>query len=966
MSRRRSILKPWRFCARAFVWAYAFAAQASAAELPRLLPPSEGPDVNTLALESDGTRRIIAYGVRARVHPDGAMEVARQLFPLARSVQALELPARFGEGTLFWLIASGRTKFWRAPDFTSDLQPFAELDFEVERVVPGFDRLYFQSRRTGDWAALDASSGKGLTRGSLPASPSIGAMSFADEWFGAVELPVRGPVVSFDAGQSWHALGRTTQILGSDDGELLLATPEGRRRLAADGSLRSLEPTTGALSADGARVLRKIPEGPLGAAPFAAAVLHGSRSGRDEAMVAFDGALSRVSLRDGRLIESRADAVPRGSDCAPLRVGEGDGFACREPGGKSSIYALQKPFGLQLVERHDGARRIFASGNGGWVLSGACAGDQRSASRKDRACVRTATGARFEIAVEPSERVVALKSDALVLTPPDGKSPGAVRRAGSNGVGRAVPLKLEAVDHAARNILKGGFWLDAWIDGGDGSVHGWVASRSEFVGVQVTPEGVVRVGSVRRGIERTLLAGDRALIVPATGVAEQTVDGGATFTRVDLPPELPLEALKPGRTSALFEQGCTELGCAFAGWLRLGWDSKDGGESLPIASEPEPARLPQPGGGRWILRCSPTGEASAPALLNASSDSDEDNEKEARWPSFFEQPAPARSRAELGYQTSADGELFAYSWGSAGDFGRSGKFALTVLDPYRARGGVWSSAVSPSPWPDATQAAEAFGYEGSGSTAWHVVLDPTAHAGVLSVIARGSTDLFVVEENRRVTRLLENASRQGLGAVISAVRLGTSYYLATQEEQRAQRIFEVENGAARLVGQYSDLSQGRGVAPVLVRSVRGEALGMWTRGAGWFVFPIDPHSGAVAPAIEISARDLSHLPRVCAPDEDGYVLEGSVGIEPYVDFMDGAEHVAAHGYSGRFVVSASGVCVLALAAKADSALDPAMTPHTHATLKRSRRQNSASSASVPLVVLDRSERGKRWGFRCSD
>jgi hypothetical protein len=213
-----------------------------------------------------------------------------------------------------------------------------------------------------------------------------------------------------------------------------------------------------------------------------------------------------------------------------------------------------------------------------------------------------------------------------------------------------------------------------------------------------------------------------------------------------------------------------------------------------------------------------------------------------------------------------------------------------------------------------------------------------------------------VEEDRAIVPLL-NASRQGLGSITTAVRVGATFYVQTQEDPRTIRIFALEAGQARLVGQYADVALGRSALPMLVRSARGDALGLWTRGNGWFVSPVDLRTGAVSRPIEVPARELAQLPRTCAPDEEGYLVTGPVGIEPYVDFVDGTERVSSHGFEGRFIVSDHGICVNALASKSDGPIPRNLKPE----IKAAR----APSPSVPLVVSDRSEGGRRWAFRCS-
>ncbi|MFZ5890959.1 MAG: hypothetical protein ACOY0T_07905 [Myxococcota bacterium] len=927
-----------------------------AAARARLLSPFEGPEVNTLGVEADGTRRTVAHGLRALVHPDGSIEMAEEAFPLARPVQLVELPRRFGHGFLFAMSGSGRASLWLAKSFTDKLVPFAALDFEIERVVPGFDRLYLQARRSGDWIALDAENGAGSERGSLPPSPTYGTMAFADAWFGAVELPIQGVVASFDAGGSWHALPRQYKLVGEDGGEIVLAAPDGRKKLAPDGTLRAIEQSQ---NEPNATMRRAGNEGPAGANPLATAVLRGIADSANTALVLYRGALTRVQLSNGHVLESRARLVAPSANCSALSLGKGIGFVCQEPHGKTQIHAFKAPLSLELVESFEGPRAVLASGNGGLVLRGACGSSRADAARPDVLCVRTPNGAHFEVAGkrEPGERVLALRDgSAAVIVPPQRDKPGMLLRVQPNGAESARPLVLDDGEEGVRALVGKGFWSDAWVENDKGELSGWVIGQSGFVGVRIANDGHMRAGVLRRRVERALFSGERALVVAAAGIAEQSVDGGRTYTDVDLPPELTLEAPKIQALGPGLEQGCSALGCAFAGWLRVGWDGPSGGKPLAVAALPKPTSLPQPGGGRWLLRCAPTGEVSAPALPGANATGNTEGQS-APWLPLWEQAAPQRPRDSLAFDTGADAELRAYIWAPRGaDFGKAGRFSIAALDVHRVRDGVWRTLVGPSPWSDPAQVSEIFGYEGSVSSAWHINLDPSGRSGILSVSARGNTELFAVAENRGVVSLL-NASRSGVGALASAVEMESGFYVAAQEEPRSLRVFALEGNDARLLGQYADLPQGRGVVPLLVRSTRRDALAIWTRGPGWYVFPLDLRNGAVGRAIEISARELSRLPRSCEPDEDGYLLEGPVGVEPYAEFVDGAEKVVASSFVGRFIVSERGVCVASLAARADDPMDRKLSPRTKSSAR-------AESLRVPLVVSDRSERGRRWGFRC--
>jgi hypothetical protein len=936
---------------------------ASAVSPVRLIPPLEGSEVATLGVESDGTRRLVAYGLRLLTRPDGSVEAAAEFFPLARNVSAVELPERLGRGFLFSLIASGRTSIWRAPSWTGPLEPFAELDFEIERLVPGFDRVYAQARRTGEWAALDPATGKALDIGSLPRSPNYGAMVFVDEWFGAVELPIRGTVVSFDAGNRWHRLELATLGLGRVGNELLVVTPEGRRALAADGTLRPLE-GGGDNRADANEAPRRVsPEGPLGASPLRTALLRGFPDGPDHAIVAAQGAIGRVRLSDGRVLALREKVLSPSSSCVGIRLGKGFGFACGDPQGKTSVLAYEPPLAVRPVEEFETGRAISESGNGGLVIRGRC-GPKARDNVPGVHCILTAAGERWELVPilndRGVERVVVLSDGrAALLVPPRAGVQGSLVLASANGQSQSLPLKLASRDAASDILLKKGFWLDGFVEARDGSLRGWVTGQGVFAGVRIGLDGKVHPGPLQRSIERAVISGERALIVPATGIAAQSTDGGQSFTDADLPVEIEADPSKAAGSSNL-EQGCSRLGCSFLGWLRVGWNGAAGSQPLAVAAQPKPTVLPSPGGGRWLLRCSPTGEVSprigAPALVRPRSVTERED-GQSSWLPLFEEPPPAIPKDAIAFDTGNEGQLRGYAWAPRGaEFGKTGKLTVAVADRYRIRDGVWTTRPAPSPWDDVALVSEVFGYEGSSPAVWNLTLDAGGRAGVLAISARGTTDLFAVEENR-MAMLLVSASRNGIGTVLSTARLGTSYYVAAQEDGRNFRVFALESGRARLVGQYADVALGRTIAPTLVRSTRGDALGIWGRGAGWFVFPIDPQSGAVDRAIEVPARALASMPEPCAPDEEGYLLEGPVGIDPYADFVDGADEVSARGFEGRFVVSARGICLSELHARSEGVVESA--------IKSAKSGTSPLTASVPLVLADRASGGRRWGFRCS-
>jgi hypothetical protein len=410
------------------------------------------------------------------------------------------------------------------------------------------------------------------------------------------------------------------------------------------------------------------------------------------------------------------------------------------------------------------------------------------------------------------------------------------------------------------------------------------------------------------------------------------------------------------------------------------------------------------------LECEFNGQVSPPSLpIVARRGYGSSDQVPSPWLPLLDVPAPVLGGGRAGVDVGTESELVqlrAYVSGTKAEFAKDSAFVLRVVDRYRVKG-VWSTAPAPSPWPDLEQAVDAFGYEGSGPAGWRVSLDPSGEAGVLSVNWRGTTDLYVIEHDRAVRRIA-NAPRYGLGVVSSAVRLGGTYYVATVVDARTLRVFALEGNAPRLVGEYRDVPVG-GSTPLLVRSARDgalaggsnarrSALGLWTRGAGWYVFPIDERTGAAAPAIEITPRALATLPRTCAEDEEGFLLEGPIGLEPLVEWSDSARsgRATARAVEGRFVVSGDdgtgggSICVRALAAQADrpvralphapanagtaSTAGARDTRELEATGSAEPSQRNARGSAgqtrarrgsaVPLVLSDRGERGRRYGFLC--
>ncbi len=713
---------------------------------PRLFPPLEGPAVSVVGEDKDGSKRIVSYGLRVLSRPNGALELASEYLPTARSVRSIELPTRLGGGFLFYVQSSSVTLFFRARSFTGDLEPFARLDFEAEQVIAGFDRLYVLARHPDRIVALDAEQGTAQSLGSLPASSSYGKMAFVDGWFGALSLPLRGGLVSFDAGVSWHPLGMTPTSIDVRDGALRFTGPDGVLDLDGTGTFTRQDPPS-VVSAENAiaQALRgagagqgDLRETEPGRDALKLAVLRGFRAADGSLLVANSGMLLRIRASDGMLLESDEHAYPGGGECNALRYGKGSGFVCNDGANQTALYTFEPPLSMRRVHTFQGARYVAASGGGALVIRGSCAA--ANADFPGSYCIAGKSGDFREIRVRGDlgvERVVALADGRVaVIIPPRLGAPGLLSLIDARGQEQRIPLKLPSSASAA--LLEKGLWLDGFVEipaatnstatttttRQSGGLAGWVAGNEPFAGVRVALDGNVTMGRPESSIDRALLSAQHALLVGRTGRTRESTDGGFEWTDVELPSEF--DAGRELRDDARL-QGCSELGCAFAGFVRVGFRTGSVAPQLRIAALPDTTRLLQPGGSRWVLRCEATGESSEPALppvsrLRVGVGGRSDDSAGPPWGPFFELPPPALSSGEVGYDVSAgDGEgaaFRAYAWGERGaDWARVGHLQLRLLDRFQVRHGVFQSAVTRSPWPDNSAASEAFGFDTSGNPA---------------------------------------------------------------------------------------------------------------------------------------------------------------------------------------------------------------------------------------------------------
>lgn len=944
---------------------------------PRLFPPTRGPGVLEAGLGRDGSRQLLALGLRMVHRPDGTLEVSDELLPAARSARFLELPPRLGGGYLFWIVSSSATLLYRAPGWVDQLLPVAQLDFEVDRVVPGFDRLLILPRREGDYRALDLESGRPVPPLGLPAAPAYGNMAFVDGWFGAVQVPLRGLLLSFDAGASFHPLSLPVTGFEPTPSGLALSTATADYFLDPRGVLSHVGDRDEAKVSEAAKAeLSRIVEGGAQLTERGApsllelAALSGFPDGKGGAYLASGGALLRISLDSGRVLERRERAYVGAGECQGVRFGRaGVGFVCGQGEELTRLYRLIEPFGLELLRELPGARVVSDSGSGGLVASGGCVG----APRPGWHCVLPASGGAYEVQARGErERVVALGDGrAAIVTPPTAGSSGALRLEGPGGRARSVSLAARRLVPREQRLLEQGVWLDGIVESRPGVLSGWVVGAGPFAGVELALDGKLTLRRVQEGAESALFAGERALLLGENGLARESTDGGAEWQEVELPPELDFKARLSGA-----RQGCSRVGCAFAGMTRIGF--LDGRAARGLSSPPAPPRVtfPGPAGSRWLLRCAADGQLSAPALpargarspalrgLGAAALSPGGEPELPPLAPLLDLAPPQLTAEQQGVDAGTEPygvQTRVYAYGPrGGDWTKNGYLSIAFADRFSVRPGVRVTAPARSPWPDVASAADALGAEPSTTSAGLAAsLDPSGTAGALLLNSRGSIDLFVFEAGR-VPQRIANVARLGLSARLSGVvKTKTGFYLGSYDETtRAFRVYRVAPNDLEVVLQVSDIPPPRGANAELVRTAAGDALGVWVRATGWYVHPIDLPARSVDAPYEVTPATLATMPSACEGDAEGFLLSAAVTPDPYAELPGSS---SARSFEGRFRVSATGVCLDALAAQGEAAVAPTQGAERSVAALRATGRPTAR-----VALTERKPQGRRVGLVCSN
>jgi hypothetical protein len=868
---------------------------------------------------------------------DGAMLVASDRLPATPS-SVVALPERLGGGFVF---AIG-PHLWAAGAWLRRANALFTSPLPIAQVLVGLDRIYMRSPQ-GALAALDPRTGIQLDLGPLPASPNVGKLAALDAWRAVAVADLRGTLLTLDAGSTWRplalpidptevvALGDSIAVGGPDEGRQVQwweVRPDGQAGKLSSAPPPGAPPDRAAVPieallapAPGHDRASDAATRAFGPRPLEAAIEDGWPLTDGTALVARDGAIARVRLTDGALVESVAAAFPlKPARCHALASTSGAVFfACGEPRGRTVVYRWDAP-GARLVElqRFENPRQVLGFSNGAFAVRGSCVADatDEAIAGEQAWCVMAPGAAWREMRLPSDERLVVLSDARVVLVrPPRAEDLSTARLTITDGAHASeLPIALPPLRADVAQALRLGTWMDGFEERRPGVIGGWVDAAGAIVGVEISVDGEARVGEYIRDAGAPIASGRWAFGWTASRRGFETTDGGMTWTK-----EIPLpDPIASGRR--VHERACGPAGCIAAGWLRVGW----GALELAPASEPPP-RIPPP------LRTSPNLELDCEALGGPA--------PEEAGPA--QAPAPASTRRSLSRSTAPRGpagSIYAaptwgavsalppfggregpampadntgvsveassgiertlrdlplariYAWGpKTGEWDQFGRWQVRWQWPWGGGQAVRSSAASAAPWTSGDAAGRALGKGPGTPTAWAVAeSDDPDHALLVArrAMAGGAPtiDILLLEADRPPIEA-HRAGGEPFPDIEGAARLGGRWFVATTQspgELAATVLWSFEGATAHEVVRVPRVGLEARPALRLARRADGRALGLVVDGqrdelratTRRWVMAVDITSNSVATPEPLAPVDLSdRTVSLCTGDDAGWEVD---------------------------------------------------------------------------------------------
>jgi hypothetical protein len=861
-------------------------------------------------MEPGGGVRSIAAGVRVVAAPGGTVAASSDRLPGAKWA-VIPLAERLGGGFLF--VVDDRS-LWRADKWLAPARAIYASTTPIARVAPGLDRVYVLA---GGWHAIDGATGRPMPLGPWPSSPTVTAYAAADGWRALAIADLRGPLATFDAGANWRAIHLPIEprdVRADGDALLVDGIEPGRGLVTYEvRSGGSVARIADARASDIESPRTGEAPGPLGVSTLSAAVEDGWPLDDGTALVARDGALLRVRLEDGAVVESAPRAFPlRLSRCHPVPLAQhgsgaqkaprpgvslpdapGVGFVCGEPRGKTVIYALDVDHGRMVqVRSFDEPRAVLASGTGSLVVRGPCDAHGRNDADPGahHYCIHAGAGEPWrEIRVEGAvggERAVGLADGRFVIvSPPQGNLDAArltvvdslttqKRKNGATSVPIVFPSPTGPDAAATARVLDVGVWLDGFEERRPGVLGGWIEAAGMMVGVEIALDGSARLGRLVKEAGVPMVSGRYGLGWTAARTAFETTDGGMTWLAIDVP-----QPLKPPRE--VESRGCGPIGCTAAGWIRIGW----GDETQSDAGHAPPLPVTRP---RSTIAVSLDCDGAAPKRTAVSDLSP------------FAPPLVSQSErlqtfdaVDLYDGSSRVGAMArVFAWGpKTGDWELAAKWSVRWVGTYGAPAEQHASA--PAPLAPLLFAASQAGYgNGLGAPPFFrvVVADDEAHA-LLTVRRPSHQDMTVFAlEPDRVPVEVKRGDGEPFADVDGAVFVGDRWYLSTPPSPASAPtdaiVWAVEGTLARELARVPRLqpSPGSRVSPGrLALRNDGRTLGFvvvgqpspeWSGPTRW-VMPVDLDTGALGDVESLGLMDLGdrRLLPACRPDDAGWSVD---------------------------------------------------------------------------------------------
>jgi len=886
--------------------------------------------------EPGGGVRAVVAGVRIVAWPDGAMTTAVDRLP-ATPALVVELPERLGGG---FLLAIG-ARVWRAATWLGSATPVFTSTLPIADVSIGLDRVYVRSPQ-GILEALDPRTGSPLGLGPVPASPRVVRVAALDAWREIALADLRGVLVTSDAGASWRsvALPFEPTDVGAGRGAFSVEGLDANRRtqlwqVAMDGDASWLSAAPAAPPDTPREPLDPVAR-TFGARPLVAALEDGWPLADGTAIVARGGALARVRLADGALLEAVAGAFPLTSArCHPLSLARPEdrgafGFACGEPHGPTVVYAWDAARSrLAELRRFDDAREVLGFANGAIAARGGCSSsgawaDPMQPAREQAWCVRPPSGKspewseiRFEGDGVDGARLVVLSDGREVLVrPPAGGDLSTARLTIEQGAIAAKGVRPEPATHLALRTaplraevvraLRWGTWMDGFEERRPGVVAGWIDSAGSLLGVEITVDGELRAGEYIRDAGAPIASGRWAFGWTGSGAGFETTDGGMTWAKeIELP--VPIAGGEVDR-----ERACGPLGCIEAGWLRVGWGAP---RVTPPAEPPPPhplatrrpsatlqlecevlaGRPPDPPHAKRPPPPGPTRLPSGPRFVGATS---------SPWgtasevPPFEGRALPSLASDERGTIAEVSGGLDRalrsqvlgrlYAWGPAsGDWSAPGRWQVQWQSPFAGWPEARASAVSQAPWPSLDAARRALGSNQLSTWAMAPGDDPD-HALLVASDSNGMGGQVgvqaIVLEAERVPVEVKPSSGEAFPPIEAAVRSGGRWYLASAQrpgEPDATLLWAIDGATARELGRVPRVVFSVRPSLRLARRSDGRAIGIvlegepeLNRGSVPWVAAFDVESGTLGEPERLANFDVvDRVEPFCTGDDSGWEVD---------------------------------------------------------------------------------------------